>query len=91
MDNVERARTLAKLAEHEGWKLLRELLEERKGKHLKRIASLLVARSEASVTQREIDYIAGFWHGAEWLLNNPDLHEQKLERALLKAQRSSEE
>lgn len=82
---TERAHRLGKLKEHESWGELRALFEERRDKHYNGLLKQLLAGVE--VDQRQIDRLAGFFKGAEWLLDNPDMAIDSLERALLKAER----
>lgn len=83
----DRARVLGKLKEHPSWEELRSEFERKRERHEKRVAGLIIARAEAPIVQREIDYIAGFWAGAKWLLDTPDMAEESLKKALVKAER----
>lgn len=81
----DRASRLGKLKEHESWAELRALYEERKKKHFDALTRQLIAGT--AVDQRYVDRMAGFFRGAEWLLDNPDMAEESLARALKKAER----
>lgn len=80
-----RAQELGKLKEHESWSALRTEFDRKKDKHTRRLVKLVMARETAAITQREIDYVSGFWAGAEWILDNPDCAEDALVAALKKA------
>lgn len=79
-----RAFRLGKLKEHESWQELRSLFEERKQKHYTSLTKQLIDGAE--IDQRWVDRIAGFFRGAQWILDNPDQAEKSLESALKKAQ-----
>lgn len=78
-----RAARLSELKSHPSWAELRSLLEERKARRFDQVTRQLVAGEP--VDQRYIDRMAGFFKGAEWILDNPDMAEQSLERAIDKA------
>lgn len=82
---TQRAERLGKIKEHESWAELRALFEERRDKHYKSLTSRLLAGAE--IDQRHVDRTAGFFHGAQWILDHPDLAEASLKRALERAER----
>lgn len=82
---ADRAQRLSQLKQHESWQELRVLFEERRQKHFENLTSRLLAGAE--VDQRHVDRLAGFFRGAQWILDNPDLAEASLEAALKKAER----
>lgn len=67
--------------------MLHELYEERKAKQMNSVVQRLLARPHQEVLQRDIDYYAGFWAGAEWILKSPDLAQNELD-SLLARERS---
>lgn len=73
---------LQKLVEHRSWPVLRAEYDRARERHTKRIAALLVSRADAAVTQREIDYVAGMWAGAQAVLDNPGRIHAALNKAL---------
>lgn len=83
-DLRQRAARLSELKSHPSWAELRALLEERKSKRFGQVQRQLI--DGVSVDQRYIDRMAGFFKGAEWILDNPDMAEHSLERAVSKAQ-----
>jgi hypothetical protein len=85
-----RKKRLTRLTEHPDWPELRAELDRKQERHLKRVTSLLVGRTDVTVLQRELDYIAGFWAGAGWVVDTPDLAEKTLEKALERADRLKE-
>lgn len=80
-----RAERLGRIKDHPSWHELRALFEERREKHYASLTSRLLAGAE--IDQRQIDRTAGFFRGAEWILNNPDQAQDSLKRALEKAER----
>lgn len=80
----ERATRLGQLKTHPSWAELRALFEERRRKHYDNLARQLVAGAE--IDQRYVDRMAGFFKGAQWLLDNPELAESSLKAALKKAE-----
>lgn len=80
----ERAAKLGELKQHPSWAELRQLLEERKSRRFQSMQRELIHGTP--VDQRYVDRMAGFFKGAEWILDNPDMAEQSLERAVSKAQ-----
>ena len=79
----DRAVRLGELREHPSWAELRAVLEERKAVYFRSLQRQLVSGS--AVDQRYIDRVAGFFRGAEWILDNPDLAEKSLQAAVRKA------
>lgn len=79
----DRTVKLSQLREHPSWAELQLVLEERKAKVFGTIQRQLIEGVE--VDQRWIDRVAGFFKGAEWILDNPDMIEQKLEREVKRA------
>ena len=82
---AERAERLGQIKDHPSWPELRALFEERRDKHYRNLTRQLLAGT--AMDQRLIDRTAGFFHGAEWILDHPDQAEQSLKRALEKAER----
>jgi hypothetical protein len=80
-----RAARLSELKSHPSWAELRALLEERKARRFGQVQRQLI--DGLAVDQRYLDRLAGFFKGAEWILDNPDMAEQSLERAVEKALR----
>jgi hypothetical protein len=80
----ERAARLGELKEHPSWQELRSVFEARRRKHYDNLSRQLIAGSE--VDQRYVDRMAGFFKGAEWLLDNPDFAESSLRAALKRAE-----
>jgi hypothetical protein len=76
------AQELEHLREHRSWAVLRELYEERKAKQMNSLVGRLLARPHVEAYQRDIDYTAGFWAGAEWILKSPDLAQSELDNML---------
>ena len=81
---TERAHRLGKLKEHESWAELRGLFEERRARHYERLQKQLLAGGE--IDQRYIDRLAGFFKGAQWVLDNPEMAEKSLDSAIRKAE-----
>lgn len=80
----QRQEKLSALANHPGFKELREIFETKKEKHLKTLAADIMA--SGIVEQRRVDWTRGFWAGCTWLLKNPGSAEDTLEKALAAAQ-----
>lgn len=80
----DRARELAKLMEHPSWDLLRLELDAKRSQFMARKTRELISGGIHAdpVNQREIDYQRGFFAGAEWILNNPEMAEATLKKAL---------
>lgn len=76
----ERAVRLGELKAHPSWAELRAVFEERRRKHFDSLTKQLVAGLD--VDQRHVDRMAGFFKGAEFVLDFPDLAESSLETAL---------
>jgi hypothetical protein len=81
---AQRAQRLSKLKDHESWGELRALFEERQRKHFDNLTRQLLAGAE--VDQRYVDRMAGFFRGAQWLLDNPEMAETSLRTALRRAE-----
>ena len=81
----DRAARLGELREHPSWAELRAVLEERKAVYFRSLQRQLINGS--AVDQRYIDRVAGFFKGAEWILDNPDLAEKSLQNAIKRATR----
>lgn len=82
----DRAMRLHKLSEHEGWDELRRAFEVRKEKWTRNLAQRLLLK-DSTIDQREIDWQNGFLAGCKWLLDNPDMAEETLEKALRQVER----
>ena len=80
----ERAERMGGLKEAAGWQELRAELERRCQRDTKRLVTRYL-RSGELVNQREIDYVRGFWAGAEWILDNPEMAEATFDRAMRRA------
>ena len=79
---AEDARIFTELMEQPGWKRLRERLTREEDEYLLDVARrLLDGRKELVVDQREIDFMAGFWKGAKYVLLHPEKAEQSFEKA----------
>lgn len=80
------ARELAKLKDHPSWDILRGEYEKKRDGYFNRLSLRLMSGGAraATVDQREIDYQRGFWAGAKWVIDNPDLAETALADALKK-------
>lgn len=78
------ASRLGELKQHPSWGELRQLFENRRRKHFDLLARQLLAGNE--VDQRYVDRMAGFFKGAEWILDHPDLAESSLKTALKRAE-----
>ncbi|MBI3936400.1 MAG: hypothetical protein HY323_05440 [Betaproteobacteria bacterium] len=76
----ERAVKLQALADHPAWPELRARVEERRDKHMRSLLRRLTAGG--ALDQREIDRQAGFWKGALFVLDNPELAEKDLQNAI---------
>ena len=82
----DRSVRLSELKDQPSWAELRSVLEERKAKTFEQIQRQLI--EGVAIDQRWLDRVAGFYKGAEWILDNPDLTEQKLIVALKKSRLS---
>lgn len=78
-----RAARLAELRDHPSWAELQVVLNERRDRVFESMRRQLMAGEPAD--QRYIDRVAGFFVGAQWILDNPDMAENALERAVHKA------
>jgi len=85
-DLGDKARELAKLAEHPSWATLRKEFEARKQTYLLKLARQIAAggKDAAPLDQRELDYQRGFLRGAQAVLDTPDNAIEALEKALQK-------
>lgn len=90
---AERAQGLSDLKKHPSWPVLRGIFDKRKKLFFERLAHQLMQGGITStpIDQREIDYQRGFWAGAQWILNNPEMAERSLETALRKASQLKEQ
>jgi hypothetical protein len=78
-----RTAKLSELKSHPSWAELLAILEERKTKRFGAVQRQLI--EGVAIDQRYLDRLAGFFKGAEWILDNPDLSEQSLATAVKKA------
>lgn len=80
----DRARELSKLQEHPSWPILKTELERVRDLYVGRLARTFATGgiSALPLNQREIDYQRGFFRGAKWILDNPDMAESTLMKAL---------
>src|SRR5690348_13502248 len=85
----ERQERLTSLANHPGWAQLKQVFAARKEAHVKSVAAKLIAGEE--IQQRELDRIHGWWAGCQWLINNPDMAESSLKKALAAAKLMEED
>lgn len=79
-----RSSRLSELKDHPSWPELQAALDDRKEKTLTGITRQLMAGEP--VDQRYLDRVAGFYVGAQWILDNPDLNERRLTAVLAKAE-----
>lgn len=70
---------LTALTLHPSWEELRSEFDRKKARQEKQLLSELL-RGEP-LDQRRIDWFRGFWQGAEWILNNPEMAERSFKRA----------
>lgn len=80
----ERATRLGELRAHPSWAELCEVVAEKKAARFEQLRKNLL--SGEPVDQRYIDRLAGFFMGAEFVLERPDLAEASLATALKKAE-----
>lgn len=78
------AREMGKLVDQPAWGMLRDELANRRTQEFTRILRRMMHGGiDASLpSQRELDYKRGFFSGAQWILDNPDLAERSLKEAL---------
>lgn len=83
------ARELGKLKEHPSWEFLRVEVSRKRSEYLAGLLRKLMREGVNAdpIDQREIDYQRGFWAGAKWVTDNPDLAESALAAALKKVDR----
>jgi hypothetical protein len=79
-----RTSILSELKDNPSWAELQRALDDYQARKFAAFSRRLIAGEE--VDQRYIDRLAGFFIGAQWILDNPDLNEQKLEAKLRKAE-----
>ncbi len=84
---IHEARVLEPLHEDVAWQHLRQKVEASKESFLIRIAERQMRGEE--VSQREIDFLRGYYHGALDLLMAPERAEQNLEREAKRAYRKA--
>jgi len=85
VDNTEKwdeLKELMKLREHPSWFALNRVLERKMEMHVKRLADLILSRSDAQITQREIDYLSGWRDALIWFKGVPNRKQAALENAL---------
>jgi len=78
---AEDAKVFGELRDQRGWQRLVERLANEKDEYMLDIAARLLANKE--VPQREIDFMAGFYKGADYVLKHPE----KAEESFVKASR----
>lgn len=85
---AERAQALGELKKHPSWRVLRDVFDKRRHQYFESLARQLMRGSIDApvVPQRELDYQRGFWAGAKWILDNPEMAETSLEHALRRAE-----
>lgn len=85
----DRARELAKLADHPSWPVLKGEMARVRGVYQARLARRLTTGgiNASPLDQREIDYQRGFFAGAQWILDNPEMAEATLAKALERRER----
>lgn len=76
---AEDARVFGELKEQRGWQRLIERLEREKEEYLRDVAVRLLDGRE--VSQREIDFMSGFYKGALYVLKHPEVAEKSFEKA----------
>lgn len=76
---AEDARIFGELKEQRGWQRLMERLLKERDEYLRDVAARLLDGKE--VTQREIDFMAGFYKGASYVLKHPEEAEKSFEKA----------
>lgn len=74
------AQDLAKLKEHESWGVLRQRFEKMKEDDVRSLSHQLLSGREVDNTN--LAFRRGFWKGAQWVLDNPDLAQQAFEKAI---------
>ena len=87
----DRAQQLSKLTEHPSWATLKEELGRVREMYQTKLSRKLTTGgiNAPPLDQREIDYQRGFFAGAKWILDNPDLAESTLQTALDRRERGS--
>lgn len=90
---ADRARRLGSIKQHPAWPELREELGRKKARTQKSFQARHFTSSHlaAPVDQREIDFLNGFFAGAEWILDNPEQAEDTLKAALRKSEALEQE
>jgi hypothetical protein len=83
---TEKTARMASLKEHPGWADLRAHFANRRRVWTERLQKDLM--EGRALDQRDIDRHAGFWKGAEFILEHPDMTEKKLETTLKRAQQT---
>lgn len=74
------ARDLGKLKDEPSWEILRERFEAMKKADVESLA-----RKILTGTTPDAEHLAerrGFWKGAQWVIDNPDLAQQAFDRAM---------
>ncbi len=74
------ARVFGSLKQHQGWIRLIERIKKEEQSFMLSLAQRLL-KTGAEIPQREIDYMAGFYKGAMYVLMHPEEAEQSFERA----------
>lgn len=82
------ARELGKLKDHEAWPVLRQRFEELQQADVQQLARKIIV--SGTVDPAAVQARHGFWKGAEWVLNNPDLAEIALKQALRALERTQD-
>lgn len=76
---AEDARIFGELMEQRGWQRLMERLTKEREEYLRDVAVRLLDGRQ--VDQREIDFMAGFYKGALYVLKHPEQAEKSFEKA----------
>lgn len=73
--------TIADLAGHPGWELLRQRAVESRDRYMGNLAKTLYD-DPSSLDPAAVEYRRGFFRGIFWLLNNPVFEARELERVI---------
>ena len=76
---AEDAKVFGELQEQRGWQRLIARLDKERAEYLLDIAKRLLDGYQ--VDQREIDFMAGFYKGADYVLRHPQKAEESFEKA----------
>lgn len=85
---LERAERLVTLLDHPNWGELRNVAKERMDKRFTFLAKQLM--SGKRVTHGEQQFWRGYFAGMKFLLDQPDLHQKKLDKAYEESRQNDE-